>query len=78
MMLLWLSRGVFEEFVDAAGDVSFEAASDLSGGFAFGEAAGGVGLGFGVAAEPAEGDGVEGAVELTVAASVESVAGGLA
>jgi hypothetical protein len=52
MMLLWLSRGVFEEFVDAACDVSFEAASDLSAGFAFGEASGGVGLGFGMAAEP--------------------------
>ena len=78
MMLLWLSRGVFEEFVDAAGDVSFEAASDLSGGLAFGESSGGVGLGFGVAAESAEGDGVQGAVELTVATSVESMAGGLA
>jgi hypothetical protein len=52
MMLLWLSRGVFEEFVDAAGEVSFEAAADFSGGLAFGEAADGVGLGFGVAGEP--------------------------
>jgi hypothetical protein len=78
MMLLWLSRGVFEEFVDAACDVSFEAASDLSGGFAFGESSGGVGAGFGVAAESAEGDGVQRPVELAVAASAESVAGGLA
>ena len=46
MMLLWLSGGVFEEFVDAAGDVSFEAAADFSAGLAFGEASGGVGLGF--------------------------------
>jgi hypothetical protein len=77
MMLLWLSRGVFEEFVDAACDVSFEAASDLSAGSAFGEASGGVGLGFGMAAEPGQGDGVQGPVELTVAAAVEPVAGGL-
>ena len=78
MMLLWLSRGVFEELVDAAGDVSFEAAADVAAGFAFGEASGGVGLCFGVAAEPGEGDGVQGAVELTVASAVEPVAGGLA
>jgi len=78
MMLLWVSRGVFEEFVDAACDVSFEAAADLAGGLAFGEAAGGVGLGFGVAAEPGQGDGVQGPVELAVAAAVEPVAGGLA
>jgi hypothetical protein len=51
MMLLWLSRRVFEELVDAAGEVSFEAAADLAGGLAFGEAPGGVGAGFGVAAE---------------------------
>ena len=78
MMLLWLSRGVFEELVDAAGDVSFEAAADFAWGLAFGESSGGVGAGFGVAAEPAEGDGVQGAVELTIAAAAESVAGGLA
>src|SRR3990172_8290938 len=47
MMLLWVSRGVFEELVGAACDVSFEAAADLAGGLAFGEAAGGGGLGFG-------------------------------
>ena len=78
MMLLWLSRGVFEEFVDAACDVSFEAAADLAGGLAFGEAAGGVGPGFGITAEPRQGDGVEGTVELAVAATVEPVASGLA
>jgi len=61
-MLLWLSRGVFEEFVDAAGDVSFEATADLAGGLAFGEAAGGVGLGFGVADQAGQGDGVQGTV----------------
>ena len=43
---------MFEEFVDAACDVSFEAAANFAWGFAFGEAPCGVGLGFGVAAEP--------------------------
>jgi len=78
VMLLWLSRGVFEELVDAAGDVLFEAAADLPAGRAFSEAAGGVSPGFGMAAESAERDGVEGPVQLTVVATVEPVAGGLA
>lgn len=78
MMLLWLSRGVFEEFVDAAGEVSFEAAADFATGLTFGLASSGVGTGFWVAGEPGQGDGVQGAVELTVAAAVEPVTGGLA
>jgi hypothetical protein len=77
MMLLWLSRGVFEEFVDAAGEVAFQAAADLAARLTFCDSAGGVGLCFGVAAEPGQGDGVQGTVELTVAAAVEPVAGGL-
>ena len=58
--------------------MSFEAAADLAAGFAFGEASGGVGLGFGVAAEAGQGDGVQRPVELAVAATVEPVPGGLA
>ena len=45
MMLLWMSTGVFEEFVDASGEVSLEAATDLAAGLAFSESAGGVGAG---------------------------------
>jgi hypothetical protein len=47
-------------------------------GFSFSAAAGQVVLGFGVVAHSGVGDGVDGLVECSVSASVESVAGGLA
>ena len=64
-MLLCLSncvRGVFEESVDVAGDVAFEAALGFSGGFPFSGSSGDVGLGLGAEAA-GESDGVEGPVE---------------
>ena len=67
--------GVFEESVEVAGDVSFEAASGFSGGFSLAGSFGYVGPGFGTVAGTDDGDGVECLVELAVAASVESVAG---
>ena len=77
-MLLCLSSvdfGVLEEAVDLAGDVAFEAALGFSGGFAFGGSFGDVGLGVWAVAAAGDGDGVQRAVELAVAAAVEAVAG---
>lgn len=67
-----------EGAVELAGDVSLDAAPDLAVGFAFSAAAGQVVLGFGVVAHSGVGDDVDGLVECSVPASVESVAGGLA
>jgi hypothetical protein len=64
---------------EASGEVALEAAVDVAVGFAFGGAAGDVGLGFGVvAASAGERDAVDGGVELAVAAAVQPVSGGLA
>src|SRR5665213_3354007 len=67
-----------EGVVDLAGDVALEAAHDLPLGFAFADAALGVGAGALAVAQPADGDEVQGSVGLAVAAGVEAVAGGLA
>src|SRR5438093_7458260 len=67
-----------ERLVDLAGDVALEAADDLAAVEAFGFASLGVGAGAGVVAEAADGDHVECAVGLAVAAVVEAVAAGAA
>jgi hypothetical protein len=65
----------FHEPVDLACDSALEAAFDLTGAFPFAGAPGGVGLSGLVDSQAAERDGVEGAVELPVAGTVEPVAG---
>ena len=67
----------FEDAEEVAGDVALQAALDLAGCLAFGGAAGGVGAGGGVMLEAGEHDGVQRAVELSVAAAVEPEADGL-
>ena len=57
-----------EGVVDFAGDRSFEAADDVGFAFALLGAAGGVGLGAGAGAEAVDGDHVQRAVGLPVAA----------
>jgi hypothetical protein len=64
--------------VEVAGEVALEAAGRFAGCFAFVVAAFDVGDGGGVVLAAVEDDCVEGAVEVAVAASVESVADGLA
>src|SRR5262249_34015039 len=64
-----------EEF---AGNVAFEAADDLFGGFPFCGTAVGVVAGTGISTQAGEHDGVEGAVGASVAAAVEPVSDGLA
>jgi hypothetical protein len=66
----------FEGVVDFASDRSFEAADDVGFAFAFLGAAGGVGLGAGAGAEAVDGDHVQRAIGLPVAAGVEAVAVG--
>ena len=61
-----------------AGEVALEEAGGVAVAFAFGDAAGDVVLGGGVVVAAVEDDGVEGAVELAVAAAAESVSGRLA
>src|SRR3954463_14848007 len=82
-MLLWLSSrflerlsgvGGFEEAVDPAGDVALEAPFDFAWGSSFGGSARDVGAGLGVEAHARQHDGVQGSVELSVAATVEPVA----
>ena len=72
----WL--GGLEEAVEVSGGVALEAAFDFAGAASLGFAALGVGACGGVVAHAAEHDRVECAVELAVAAAVESVAGGVA
>src|SRR5947209_18091225 len=62
---------------ELAGDVSLEAASDLTLGLAFSATAGHVGLGGGVAAHSGARDGVEGFVQRPVSPAIKPVAGGL-
>lgn len=69
---------MFEEAVDASGEVALEAAACFASGLVLVEASFDVGLGGGVVAGAGEDRGVEGAVELAVAAAVEAVADGLA
>ena len=68
-----MSSGGFEVLVELSGEVSFEAADDLSFGFAFFEAPLHVVAGGLVIAESDDDDLVEGGVGLPVSASVESV-----
>ena len=70
--------GGLDASVEASGECAFEGAADVAVGLAFGGASGLVGAGFWVAAHPGDGDGVQGAVEVAVAAAVESVTGALA
>src|SRR6266581_274551 len=75
----WRDEGVevgevgAEGVVELAGDVALEAADDLGFGQALGGAPVGVGAGASAVAEPADGDQVECAVGLAVAAAVEPV-----
>jgi hypothetical protein len=69
---------VFEESVEVAGEVAFEAAVCFASGLAFGEAAFDVGDRRWMEAFTRDQDQVERAVEFAVAASVEPVADGLA
>ena len=61
-----------------AGEVALEEAGGFAAGFAFCDASGDVVAGRWVVLAAVEGDGVEGAVELAVAAAAETVASGLA
>jgi hypothetical protein len=71
-------HGGGEGAVKLACDVSLEAAPNFAIGFPFSAAAGQVFLGAGVCAHAGVDDGVDGLVEGSVCAAVESVAGGLA
>ena len=63
---------------DAADEVALDAADGFAGGLAFGAFASDVVLGFRVAAGAGDRDAMDGGVDLSVAAAVESVAVGLA
>ena len=80
MTLLWVlsTHDGVDLVEDLAADVAFEAAADFSVGFAGGTSGGEVFAGCGVVAHSGSGDDVEGAVELAVACSIESVASGVA
>ena len=69
---------MFEEAVEVAGEVALEAAVCFAACFAFVEAAFEVGDRCGVCALACEDDGVQGAVEFSVAGAVEAVADCLA
>ena len=64
--------------VEVAGEVALEEADGVAGGLSFGDAAGDVLLGGWVVQPSVEDDGMEGTVELAVAAATEPVPGGLA
>ncbi len=80
-MLLYLSSGqwrsVFEEAVEAAGEVALEAAACFASGLAFLESAFDVGDRRGMCALPCDEDHVQCTVEFAVTGSVEAVADGL-
>jgi hypothetical protein len=63
----------FQESEQLAGDDAPEAALGVAPALAFGGAAGQVGAGVGIGAQAHQQDGVQGAVELAVAASVDSL-----
>src|SRR6188472_686965 len=67
-----------EDAVKLAGDVALEAAPDLTAGLAFGGASGDVFLGRWAGSDAGQGDGVDCAVQGSVAAAVESVPNRLA
>jgi hypothetical protein len=64
---------LFEESVEVAGEVALQRAGCVAGWFAFAEAAGDVVAGCWVVLAAVGDDGVEGAVELAVAAAAEPV-----
>ena len=74
VLLLCQEGIVLERGVDGAGELSFEAAEGFAVALAFGLFAFEVGAGGWVDAALGDGDAVEGAVELAVAAAVEAVA----
>src|ERR687885_850476 len=67
-----------DDLVDLPGYVSLEAADGFAAGFAFGDAPGEVVAGAGVAAQSADGDAVERAIGLAVAAAVQPATVGFA
>ena len=67
-----------KQLPDASGEVSFEAADGVFGALAFGALASDVVPGFGVAAQAGDRDPVDGGVDLTVAAAVQTMAAGVA
>ena len=66
---------MLEESPHTPGEETLDAADGFAFGLAFGDAAGDVGLGRGIAASFGDGDLVECAVELAVAAAVEAMPG---
>src|SRR6188472_4659145 len=75
----WRRREIGEQrVVELACDVALEAADDLGLGLAFGGASFGVGAGAFAVAQAADGDHVQRAVGVTVAAVAEAVAVGAA
>ena len=73
----WAGGGL-DAAVEPSGEGAFEAAADVSMRFALGGAFGFVGPGFVVAAESGNRDRVQGAVEVPVAGTAETVSGPLA
>ena len=73
-----LAEGICEGPVELAGDVTLEAAADFAGAQSLGGPARDVGAGAGAVPNAGHGDGVDRAVEGSVATAVEPVAGGLA
>jgi hypothetical protein len=61
--------------VQASGECAFERASDIAVGLAVGTASNLVGTGLGMASHPGDGHGVQGTVQRSVAAAIESMAG---
>ena len=64
-----------EELEQLAGDAALEAPPYVAAGLALGAAAGGVGTGLGIVAEPGERDGVQDGVALAVPRSVRAGGG---
>ena len=65
---------VVEYAVEVAGEVALEQPDGFALGFAFGDASGDVVLGCRVVVASVQDDGVQGAVELAVAAAAEALA----
>ena len=73
-----MSRLLVEDAVEVAGEVALEQSDGVSAGLAFGDASCDVVPGGGVVQAAVEDHGVQGAVELSVAAAAEPVPGRLA
>src|SRR5262249_13090108 len=65
-----------QDAVEVAGEVALDAAADFPVGLALGPAALHVGMGGGVAPHPADGDDLQGAVELAAGEAVERIGPG--